>query len=93
MDNTYGYEKMCKLYTRFSEGEITLPNFIDEFERICFNDISSRSMDYFSDGWKKACVSTLMKYFIRAMEGDAKAQSRIEVDLELVDVNFTIVPK
>ena len=33
----------------------------DEFEKICFNDVSANAMSNFADGYSKACVSTLMK--------------------------------
>lgn len=90
VDNAKGLEKMEGLYARFESGDISLSEFIDEFERICFNDIQANSIEHFSDGWSKASVSTLMKIFIRAMEGDEKAKRRLKADLEIESVSLTI---
>lgn len=90
VDNAKGLKMMEELYAEFESGDISLSEFIDKFEKICFNDISSNSIDYFADGWSKASVSTLMKVFIRAMEGDEKAQSRLKVDLGIEYESITI---
>ena len=90
VDNADGLKKMEDLYDDLESGRIKLSEFIDDFERICFNDIQGSSIDHFSDGWSKASVSTLMKVFIRAMEGDEKAQSRLRVDLGIEYENLTI---
>lgn len=89
-DNNEGFEKMVELYGEFQSGERTLPEFIDDFERICFNDIQADSIEHFADGWSKASISTLMKIFIRAMEGDKKAESRLRVDLGIEYQSLTI---
>lgn len=91
-DNRLGYEKMCELYARYEKSEIYLVDFITEFEKICFNYIGGRNLGYFSDGFTRGCVSSLMVVFLRAMQGDEKAKSRLECDLELVDFNLEIVP-
>ena len=88
--NIDGLEKMEDLYDDFKSGRKTLPDFIDAFESICFNDISSSSIDNFADGYSKASVSTLMKIFVRAMEGDDKAYNRLEIDLGIREENLTI---
>lgn len=90
VDNAKGLEKMEKLYDEFKSGEKTLPEFIDDFEKICFNDIQADSIEHFADGWSKASISTLMKIFIRAMEGDKKAESRLRVDLGIEYQSLTI---
>lgn len=90
VDNKIGYDKLIELCGNLECDWLDLVNFIDEFEKICFNEISSYGIDNFADGWSKACVSNLMKYFIKASNGDEKAASRLKIDLGIEDVNFTI---
>ena len=89
-DNNEGFGKMKELYGEFESGRISLPEFIDEFEKICFNDIGANSIEHFSDGWSKASVSTLLKVFLKAMGGDEKAMRRLRIDLDLENVNMEI---
>lgn len=89
-DNDRGFEMMKDAYGEFESGEISLPDFIDRFETICFNDIGANSIDHFSDGWSKASVSTLLKFFLKAMEGNESAMKRLRIDLDLDDVKMEI---
>lgn len=90
MSNKEGYEKAMNLCAKLENKEVDFVEFITEFEIIAFNDLSAISIDHFADGWTKASVSTLMKYFIKAYNGDEKAKRRLIIDLELEEVNFTI---
>lgn len=90
MRNEEGYEKAMKLCAKLENKEVDFAEFIAEFEIIAFNDFSAISIDHFADGWTKASVSTLMKYFIKAYNGDEKAERRLKIDLELEEANFTI---
>ena len=89
-DNNEGFAKLKGAYGEFESGETSLPDFIDRFETICFNDLSSNSIDNFSDGWSKASVSTLLKVFLKAMEGNESAMRRLRIDLHLENVNMEI---
>ena len=80
-DNKYALEKMFNLCEKLAKKQIDLVGFIYEFEIICFNDVGSNAIDNFSDGYSKASVSTLMRYVLKAYDGDANAKRRLEVDL------------
>ena len=88
-NNKLGLERMMNLCEKLQRKEIDFVSFIDEFERICFNDISSNAIDNFSDGYSKACVSTLMKTVLKAYDNDAKAMRRLEVDLYIEDYDLS----
>ena len=91
------YKAKCKVLNRFVaikilRDELTQdPEFIDKFERVCYNDISSSAMSNFADGYSKACVSTLMKVCFKAFDGDDRAEERLLIDLGLLDVDFEVV--
>lgn len=80
---------MFALCERLEKKQIDFVSFIDEFERICFNDVGSYAMKNFADGYEKACVSTLMKYVLRAYDNDKKALRRLEVDLYIEDYDLS----
>lgn len=88
--NKLGYEKTMALCEKLENKEITFVQFIDEFEIIAFNNFSSKSFDYFNDGWAKGGVLRLMKLFLQASSGDEKANDRLIVDLGLEDYNLEI---
>lgn len=88
-DNKYALEKMFNLCEKLANNEIDFVNFIKEFEIICFNDVGGNAIDNFSDGWSKASVSTLMRYVLRAYDGDVKAKQRLEVDLYIEDYDLS----
>ena len=88
-NNELALERMFKLCERLEKKQIDFVSFIDEFERICFNDISSNAMSNFADGYSKACVSTVMKTVLRAYDNDAKAKRRLEVDLYIEDYDLS----
>ena len=88
-NNELGLTRMMNLCEKLQRKEIDFVSFIDEFERICFNDIGSNAIDNFSDGYSKACVSTLMKTVLKAYDGDAKAKRRLEIDLYIEDYDLS----
>ncbi len=88
-DNEWALDRMFKLCDRLAKKEIDFVSFIDEFEKICFNDVSSDGVNNFADGYSKACVSTLMKYVLRAYDGDANAKRRLEIDLYIEDYDLS----
>ncbi len=88
--NKIGYEKTMDLCSRLQNKEISFVEFIDEFEIIAFNNFSSKSFDYFNDGWSRGGVLRLMKVFLQASAGDEKAKDRLIVDLDLEDYNMEI---
>lgn len=88
--NKTGYDKAMKLCGQLENKDISFIDFINEFEIIAFNNFSSKSLDYFNDGWSKGGVLNLMKYFLKASAGDKKANDRLMADLELKDFNLTI---
>lgn len=88
-NNELGLERMFNLCDKLAKKQIDFVSFIDEFERICFNDLSANAVSNFSDGYSKACVSTLMKYVLRAYDGDAKAKRRLEIDLYIEEYDLS----
>lgn len=88
-NNKLGLERMLNLCDKLQRKELDLITFIDEFEKICFNDLSSDGVKRFADGYREASVSTLMKYVLRAYDGDKKALRRLEVDLEIEDYDLS----
>ena len=88
-DNKLALERMFNLCDKLAKKQIDFVSFIYEFEKICFNDVGSNAMSNFSDGYSKACVSTLMRYVLRAYDGDARAKRRLEVDLYIEDYDLS----
>lgn len=88
-DNKWALERMFNLCDRLAKKQIDYVSFIDEFEKICFNDVGSNAMDNFADGYSKACVSTLMKTVLKAYDGDAEAKRRLEIDLFIEDYDLS----
>ena len=88
-DNELALERMFNLCDKLAKKQIDYVGFIDEFERICFNDISSKTIQNFSDGYSKACVSTLMKTVLKAYDGDVEAKRRLEIDLYIEDYDLS----
>lgn len=88
-DNKLGLERMLNLCDKLQRKELDFITFIDEFEKICFNEISSNGVRHFADGYREASVSTLMKYILRAYDGDKKALRRLEIDLEIEDYDLS----
>lgn len=88
-DNKRALERMFNLCDKLAKKQIDFVSFIDEFERICFNDVSADGVGHFADGYKQASVSTLMKYVLRAYAGDVNAKRRLEVDLEIEDYDLS----
>lgn len=85
-DNKIALKKIEKLCDELKSDKIDFIEFINEFEIVCYNDISSRHLDYFADGWSKATVSSFMKVCLRAfVNDDEMSQSRLIVDLGLED--------
>lgn len=88
--NKIGYEKTMKLCKKLENQKISFIDFINEFEKIAFNNFSSNSVDNFNDGWSKGGVLRLMKLFLQANSGDEKANDRLIIDLGLEDYNLEI---
>ncbi len=82
-DNKEAMKKINDLIKDLNNGVMDFVDFVDEFEIICFNEVSSRHLDNFADGWSKATVSSFMKICLRAFDGDEKAGERLVVDLGL----------
>lgn len=90
-DNKQALIKIEKLCDELKSDKIDFVEFINEFEIVCYNDISSRNLDYFADGWSKATVSSFMKVCLRAfVDEDEMSQSRLIVDLGIDDVDFEV---
>lgn len=82
--NDIGIKRIADLICKLQTKELSFVDFVDEFERACYNDISSRSLEYFADGWSKGAVSSFMKVCLRAfIDGDANAVKRLNADLGL----------
>lgn len=88
-NNRLGLERMMNLCEKLRRKEIDFVSFIEQFEIICFNDISSDAMNNFKDGWSRGEVTNLMKHVLRAYDNDAKALRRLEVDLFLEDYDLS----
>ena len=88
-DNKLALERMFSLCEKLEKKQIDFVSFIDEFERICFNDVAYNGVQHFADGYREASVSTLMKYVLRAYDNDAKALRRLEVDLDIEDYDLS----
>ncbi|MBQ7851381.1 MAG: hypothetical protein IJ342_00655 [Muribaculaceae bacterium] len=88
-DNKLALERMLNLCDKLQRKELDFITFIDEFEKICFNDVSANGVKHFADGYTQASVSTLMRYVLRAYDGDKKAMRRLEVDLEIEDYDLS----
>lgn len=88
-DNKRALESMLNLCEKLAKKQIDFVGFIEAFERICFNDVSADGVRHFADGYTQASVSTLMRYVLRAFDGDDKAMRRLIVDLELEDVDLS----
>ena len=88
-NNKLGLERMLNLCDKLQKKQIDFVSFIDEFERVCFNDVSADGVGHFADGYKQASVSTLMKYVLRAYDGDKKAMRRLEIDLDIEDYDLS----
>ena len=85
-----GFEKLMHLTDDLNNGELEFVEYIDRFEKICFNDLPATRLEYFADGWSKGCLTTLMKLVLRASKGDEDALSRVRVDLGVKDGEFNI---
>lgn len=88
-DNKTALERMLNLCDKLQRKELDLITFIDEFEKICFNEVSSNGVRHFADGYREASVSTIMKTVLKAYDGDLKAKRRLEVDLEIEDYDLS----
>lgn len=88
-DNKTALESMLKLCEKLQRKELDFITFVDRFEKICFNYVSYDGVRNFADGYREACVSTLMKYVLRAYDGDAKAMRRLKVDLYIEDFDLS----
>jgi len=78
-NNRLGLERMMNLCDKLQKKQIDFVSFIEQFESICFNDIS----------WSRGEVTNLMKHVLRAYDNDAKALRRLEVDLFLEDYDLS----
>ena len=88
-DNKTALESMLKLCDKLQKKQIDFITFVDRVEKICFNYVSHDGVRNFADGYREASVSTLMKYVLRAYDGDAKAKRRLEVDLFIEDYDLS----
>jgi hypothetical protein len=79
--------QLCK---QLESQKISFIEFITEFEIIAFNNFSSKSFDYFNDGWSKGGALRLMKLFLQANSDDEKAKDGLIVDLGLKNYNMEI---
>ena len=83
-NNNEAIKKIAILIADLQTNDIDFLEFITEFEVICYNDISSRNLDYFADGWSRATVSSFMKVCLMAfVDGDVNAIRRLNADLGL----------
>lgn len=89
-DNKQGLEHMFDLCDKLDDGKLDFIQFLEDFEKVCFNDLSADGVGHFADGWRPACVSTLLRYVLKAHAGDEKAMRRLEVDLNIADFELTI---
>ena len=89
VDNKTALESMLKLCEKLQRKELDFVTFIDRFEKICFNYVSHDGVGRFADGYREASVSTLMRYVLRAYDGDAKAMRRLEIDLQIEEYDLS----
>ena len=91
VDNKIGLKMLLELCEKLETGEINFIEFLKEGDIIILNKLSRRCVDNFTDGWSKGCSSNILRYALRAYNGDEKALSRLEVDLEIVECNLKVV--
>lgn len=89
-DNNEAMKNINNLIKDLNNGALDFVEFVDKFEVICFNEISSRHLDNFADGWSKATVSSFMKVCLRAFDGDKSSRLRLKADLELGGVGLAL---
>lgn len=75
----------------FKNEEISLVECLENHSRICFRDVPSSYMAYWTDGYTKDATLNLFRHIVKAVEGDDKAYSRLLVDLGIETPNLTIV--
>lgn len=90
VDNKEGLEKLLKQCKELDEGEIDFITFIDNCEKILFNDVSSNTLEYFSDGWKSGIASNIMKIALKAYYGNEDAMKRLRADFGIDNFNIEI---
>ena len=75
----------------YKEGKRDLSSALSIHSRICFNDIPSRNLDCFADGWTKDISLNLFNICCKVVfNNDQKALLRLKIDLGVVEPNFTI---
>ena len=89
-DNTDGLNHLIANVKSFNNNEIELTEMIDEHIKICATELNDYKT-YFKDGWSKDLYLNILKYVVKAVNGDKDAISRLRVDLGIVECNLTIV--
>lgn len=89
-DNEKGLKLLMENVQDYQAGDKSLLECLEQHQKICFREMDSH-VEYFSDGWTKDTTLNLLKYVVRAVEGDSKAYDRLRIDLGIDDCNLTIV--
>lgn len=70
---------------------VDLSSCLSIHSRICFNDIPSRNLDHFADGWSKDTTLNLFNLLCKVVfDDDIKALQRLRIDLGIDEPNFVI---
>jgi len=85
------FDKLIKNVKAFKNEEIGLVECLENHSKICYNDVPSGYMDYWTDGYTKDATLNLFKYLVKAVDGNEKAYNRLLVDLGVETPNLTIV--
>ena len=90
VNNEEGLEKIFKQCKDLEDGEIDFATFIDNCEKILFNNVSSSTLEYFTDGWKAGVASNIIKTALKAYNGDENAMKRLRADFGIDNFNIEI---
>ena len=74
----------------YNAGQIDLIEYIDEIEKILYNQVGTGSLKHFNDGNSSGQYLHILKYVTEAAAGNRAALERLLIDLEIIEVNFTI---
>lgn len=88
-NNKDGLELLKKNVEEYLNGDKNLYQCLNTHMEICTQ--LDDYIEYFNDGWSKDTHLNILKYVLRAVQGDEKAEDRLIVDLGIEDCCLTIV--
>ena len=89
-NNEKALEKLFEQCKLLDDNEIDLIQFIDNCEKILYNDTSSSAVQNFSDGWREGTATNIIKIVLKAHNGDEDALDRLKVDFSIKETNIVI---